>query len=220
VDRALDALTEGAHGGANLLALSIEAARAQATVGEISLAIEKAFGRHCAKAAAVAGVYAQEAGQDSPAILRVRDLVRAFLENEGRPPRILVAKIGQDGHDRGQMVIASALGDLGFEVEIGPLFATPAEVAQQAVEKNVHMVGVSSLAGGHLTLVPQLRAALSRAGGSRIVVVVGGIIPREDCNALSEAGAAVIFGPGTSITQAAASLIELLNDRLGYRQSG
>jgi methylmalonyl-CoA mutase len=218
VQRALDALTEGARGNANLLELSVEAARAEATVGEISLALENVFGRHRAGTTAVSGVYARESGAGSQAIMRVKGLVEAFVENERRRPRILVAKIGQDGHDRGQKVIASALADFGFEVEIGPLFATPEEAARQAVENNVHVVGVSSLAAGHLTFVPQLRAALLRGAGGNIMIAVGGVIPRQDFDALHEAGVAAIFPPGTAIPEAAARLIEELNDRLGYRQ--
>lgn len=218
VQRTLDALTEGARGGTNLLALAIEAARAKATVGEISFALEEVFGRHSVKRAAVAGVYAREAGVDSSAIMRAKELVRAFSENEGRPPRVLVAKIGQDGHDRGQKVIASALADLGFQVEIGPLFATPDEVARQAVESNMHIVGISSLVAGHLTFVPQLRRALDQLGGDNIVLVAGGIIPPEDFGALQNAGVAAIFSPGTAIPQAAAALIDILNEKLGYRQ--
>jgi len=218
VQRALDALTERAGTNANLLELAVEAARAKATVGEISFALEKVFGRHRAGIAAVSGVYARELGASSQAIMRVKGLVEAFAENEGRPPRILVAKIGQDGHDRGQKAIASALSDFGFEVEIGPLFATPGEAARQAVESNVHIVGVSSLAAGHLTFAPQLRAALLREGGANIMIVVGGVIPPQDFDALHEAGVAAIFPPGTAIPEAAARLIEELNDRLGYRQ--
>jgi methylmalonyl-CoA mutase len=145
-------------------------------------------------------------------------MVQAFMENEGRPPKILVAKIGQDGHDRGQKVTASALRDMGFEVEIGPLFATPDEVAWQAVAGKVHVVGVSSLAAGHLTFMPQLRAALAREGGVDIMLVAGGVIPAQDFKALKEAGVAAIFLPGTAVTEAAARLIEELNGRLGYRQ--
>jgi methylmalonyl-CoA mutase len=218
VQSALDALTEGARGNANLLALAVEAARAKATVGEISFALEKVFGRHCAGGVAVSGVYARESGVDSQAIMRVKDLVEAFVENEGRRPHILVAKIGQDGHDRGQKVIASAFADLGFEVEIGPLFATPGEAARQAIEKNVHIVGVSSLAAGHLTFVPQLRAALLREGGANVMIVVGGVIPAQDFDALHAAGVAAIFPPGTAVPEAAVRLIELLNQGLGYRQ--
>jgi methylmalonyl-CoA mutase len=218
VHRALDALTEGACGNANLLALAVDAARAKATVGEISFALEKVYGRHHAGIAAVSGVYARESAASSRAITRVKDLVEAFVENEGLRPRILVAKIGQDGHDRGQKVIASALADFGFEVEIGPLFATPEEAARQAIENNVHIVGVSSLAAGHLTFVPQLRAALLRGGGGNIMIVVGGVIPPQDFDALREAGVAAIFPPNTAVPEGAARLIEELNDRLGYRQ--
>ena len=218
VQFALDALTEGARGNANLLELSVEAARAEATVGEMSVALENVFGRHRAGTIAVSGVYARESGVGSQAIMRVKGLVEAFVENEGRRPRILVAKIGQDGHDRGQKVIASTLADFGFEVEIGPLFATPEEAARQAVENDVHIVGVSSLAAGHLTFVPQLRAALLRGGRGNIMIVAGGVIPAQDFDALREAGVAAIFPPGTAIPEAAARLIDELNDRLGYRQ--
>ena len=218
VQVALDAMTEGARGTASLLALAVEAARAKATVGEMSFALEKVFGRHRAGITAVSGVYAVESAASSQEIMRVKGLVEAFAENEGRRPRILVAKIGQDGHDRGQKVIASAFADFGFEVEIGPLFATPEEAARQAVENNVHVVGVSSLAAGHLALVPQLRAALAREGGANIMIVVGGVIPPQDFDVLREAGVAAIFSPGTAIPEAAARLIEELNDRLGYRQ--
>jgi methylmalonyl-CoA mutase len=218
VQRALDALTEGARGNANLLALAVEAARTKATVGEISFALEKVFGRHRAEIVAVSGIYARESGASSQDVIRVKGLVEAFVENEGRRPRILVAKIGQDGHDRGQKVIASAFADFGFEVEIGPLFATPEEAARQAIENNVHIVGVSSLAAGHLTFAPQLRAALLREGGANIMIVVGGVIPPQDFDALDAAGVAAIFPPGTAIPEAAVRLIEELNDRLGYRQ--
>jgi methylmalonyl-CoA mutase len=218
VRAALDALTEGARAKANLLALSVDAARAKATVGEISFALEKVFGRYQAEIATVSGVYAQEAGTESQAILRVKSLVEAFQENDGRPPRILVAKIGQDGHDRGQKVIASALTDLGFEVIAGPLFATPEEAAHQAAKNNVHILGVSSLAAGHLTFMPQLRAALHREGRADVVIAIGGVIPPQDFDTLRDAGVASIFPPGTAIPEAAAQLIEALNERLGYRQ--
>jgi methylmalonyl-CoA mutase len=219
VTRVLNALSEGARGKANLLALAVEAARAKATVGEISFALEKVFGRHRAKTTAVSGVYAREAGAGSPALMRVKDLVKAFSENEGRPPRILIAKIGQDGHDRGQKVIASALGDLGFEVEIGPLFATPEEAARQAAESNVHVLGVSSLAAGHLTFLPQLHAALEREGRPDIMIAVGGVIPLQDYASLRARGVGAIFPPGTAVPEAAARLIEELNLRLGYSQN-
>jgi methylmalonyl-CoA mutase len=215
---ALEALTNGARGGANLLALSIEAARAKASVGEMSLAMEKAFGRHVAEIRSMAGIYRREAGVDVEAIERALAMTEAFLENEGRRPRILVAKIGQDGHDRGQKIIASAFADLGFDVDIGPLFATPEEVARQAVENDVHIVGVSSLAAGHLTLVPALKRALQEAGRPDVMIVVGGVIPAQDFDILRAAGAAAIFPPGTMIAEAAASLLEQLNRQLGYAQ--
>jgi methylmalonyl-CoA mutase len=217
---ALEALTNGARGGANLLALSIEAARAKASVGEMSLAMEKAFGRHVAEIRSMAGVYRREAGLGVQAIEQVLAMTEAFLENEGRRPRILVAKIGQDGHDRGQKIIASAFADLGFDVDIGPLFATPEEVARQAVENDVHIVGVSSLAAGHLTLVPALKNALREAGRPDVMIVVGGVIPAQDFESLRQAGADAIFPPGTMIAEAAARLLEQLNRQLGYAQRG
>jgi methylmalonyl-CoA mutase len=216
--RALAALTEGARGHANLLQLSVEAARAKATVGEISLALELAFGRHVAEARAISGVYLAEAGADAEANERVIAMTRAFAENEGRAPRILVAKMGQDGHDRGQKIIASAFADLGFDVEIGPLFATPEEVAARAAKGQVHIVGVSSLAAGHLALVPALKTALGKLGLDTTMIVVGGVIPAQDFVALREAGADAIFPPGTVIAEAAQDLLERLNERLGYRQ--
>jgi methylmalonyl-CoA mutase len=215
---ALDALTKGAQGDANLLQLSVEAARAKATVGEISSAIEKAFGRHVAEAHVVKGVYLSEAGKDAETSERVMSMTRAFIENEGRAPRILVAKIGQDGHDRGQKIIASAFADLGFDVEIGPLFASPEEVAVLASEKKAHIVGVSSLAAGHLALVPELKKALDRLGHSEMLIAVGGVILERDFAALRAAGADAIFPPGTVISEAARDLLERLNQRLGYSQ--
>lgn len=217
VTAALAALTEAAGSGGNLLAASVEAARAGATVGEMSAALEAVFGRHQAVPSVVEGVYARESGAvDS--IAEIRGLTEAFRENAGRPPRILVAKVGQDGHDRGQKVVASALADLGFEVDMGPLFQTPGEAAAQAIADDVHIVGVSSLAAGHLTLVPALKKALVEAGRGDIMVVVGGVIPPQDFAALREAGAEAIFPPGTVITEAAADLLETLNSRLGYAQ--
>ena len=213
----LDALREGARGTENLLALAIEAARAKATVGEISLAMEDVFGRHAAKPDVVTGIYRKTAG-DTDAIMNARAAVAAFAENEGRRPRILVCKAGQDGHDRGQKVIASAFGDLGFDVEIGPLFATPEEAAKQAIEADVHVIGLSTLAAGHLTLVPALRAALEAQGRGDVMIVVGGIIPPQDFSALREAGAAAIFPPGTVVTEAARELLDALNAKLGYKQ--
>jgi methylmalonyl-CoA mutase len=219
VEDALAALTRSAAGGnGNLLALAVDAARAKATVGEISLALEKAFGRHRAEIKTISGVYQREVGM-SDSVERVKKLVAEFEENEGRRPRILVAKIGQDGHDRGQKVIASAFADLGFDVDIGPLFATPAEAARQAVENDVHILGISSLAAAHLTLVPQLKADLERQGRGDIMIVVGGVVPPQDCNALRRAGAEAIFPPGTVITEAAEALLARLNARLGHARS-
>jgi methylmalonyl-CoA mutase len=212
---ALAALARNAEGGnGNLLALAVDAARAKATVGEISLALEKVFGRHQAEIKAISGVYRREVGM-SDAVGRVQKRVAEFEENEGRRPRILVAKIGQDGHDRGQKVIASAFADLGFDVDIGPLFATPAEAARQAVENDVHILGISSLAGAHLTLVPDLKAELEKNGRGDIMLVVGGVVPPQDYEALKRAGAEAIFPPGTVIAEAAEGLLNTLNRRLG-----
>jgi methylmalonyl-CoA mutase len=216
VKSALDALTDGARGRGNLLELSVKAARAKATVGEISAAMEKVFGRHSAVSRAVSGVYRSEAGAMSHETQRVVKLAAQFEKDEGRRPRILVAKMGQDGHDRGQKVIATAFADLGFDVDIGPLFATPEEVARQAVENDVHIIGVSTLAGSHLTLVPELKAALARDGRSDIMIVVGGVIPPSDYDVLIAAGATAVFGPGTNIPAAAADLIQKLNAKLGH----
>jgi len=218
VEAALAALTKAATGGGNLLALGVEAARAKATVGEISSALEQVWGRHKAEIRAISGVYKREVGMQNEMLLRVQRQVTDFEENEGRRPRILVAKMGQDGHDRGQKVIASAFADLGFDVDIGPLFATPEEAARQAVENDVHIVGVSSLAAGHLTLVPALRKALADAGRPDIMIVVGGVIPPQDFDEVRKAGASAIFPPGTVIASAASELIDELNRRLGYAQ--
>ena len=218
VKAALKALSDGAKGNGNLLALAIEAARAKATVGEISLALENVFNRHVASIRTIKGVYRREAGTEVEIIDRVEAMTRAFAENEGRKPRILVAKVGQDGHDRGQKVISSAFGDLGFEVDIGPLFATPEEAVKQAVENNVHVIGVSSLAAGHLTLVPEVKAALEKAGRADIMIVVGGVIPPQDFEALRQSGASAIFPPGTVIAEAAQQILDELNMRLGYAQ--
>ncbi|SFL21472.1 methylmalonyl-CoA mutase [Methylobacterium pseudosasicola] len=212
----LEALTKAADTNENLLALAVDAARAKATVGEISEALEKAWGRHRAEIRSISGVYKREVGGMSPVVEEVRALVEAFEENDGRRPRILVAKMGQDGHDRGQKVIASAFADLGFDVDIGPLFATPAEAARQAVENDVHIVGVSSLAAGHLTLVPELKAALTEQGRDDVMIAIGGVIPPGDYDALVAAGASAIFPPGTVIAEAAVKLIRALNERLGY----
>ena len=216
---ALEALTNGARGGANLLQLSIEAARAKATVGEISDALEAAFGRHVATVKTVSGVYAREAGAD-PKVSRARGMVAAFVENDGGPPRILIAKLGQDGHDRGQKVVATAYGDLGFDVAAGSLFQTPAEAAREAVEKNVHAVGASSLAAGHLTLAPELIAELKKLGREDIIVVVRGVIPPAALQPLLDAGVAAVYPPGSVIADTAIDLVERLNQRLGYAQKG
>src|SRR6188768_3401119 len=199
VEDALAALTRAAdRGNGNLLALAVDAARAKATVGEISMALEKVFGRHRAEIKTLSGVYKREVGM-TDAVARVQKLVTAFEQDEGRRPRILVAKIGQDGHDRGQKVIASAFADLGFDVDVGPLFATPAEAARQAVENDAHVIGVSSLAAGHLTLVPEVKAELEKQGRPDIMIVVGGVVPPQDYDALKKAGAEAIFPPGTVI---------------------
>jgi len=216
---ALEALTNGATGNGNLLALAVDAARARATVGEISDALEKVFGRHRAEIKAISGVYKREVGAMNDNVSKVSGMVQAFEDNEGRRPRILVAKVGQDGHDRGQKVIASAFADLGFDVDIGPLFATPGEAARQAIENDVHCVGVSSLAAGHLTLVPELKAELEKQGRGDIMIVVGGVIPPQDFEALYAAGATSIFPPGTPIAEAAIDLLNKLNARLGYVQA-
>ena len=212
----LEALTKCAEtGDGNLLELAIEAARHRATVGEISDALERVWGRYQATIRSIEGVYRSEVGKDSDAVDRVRARSGEFLNKHGRRPRILVAKMGQDGHDRGQKVIATAFADLGFDVDIGPLFQTPEESAKQAIENDVHIVGASSLAAGHLTLVPQLKHALKDQGRDDILVVVGGVIPPEDYDALRDAGAVAIFGPGTVIADAAIELLERLDTQLG-----
>jgi methylmalonyl-CoA mutase len=211
VHQALDALTRYAETGTgNLLAAAVAAARVKATVGEISYALEKVYGRHRADVSAITGVYRAEMGRMDGSMNRIKELIDAFEAEHGRRPRILVAKMGQDGHDRGQKVIASAFADLGFDVDIGPLFQTPEEAARQAVENDVHIVGVSSLAAGHLTLVPALREALEEQGRGDIMIVVGGVIPPQDYPALTEAGAKAIFGPGTPIAEAAIDLLKKL----------
>ena len=218
VDAALNALTEAARTGTgNLLALAVDAGRAKATVGEITDALEKVYGRHVAQIRSISGVYRKELGAKN--VEKVLKLVEAFAEKEGRRPRILIAKMGQDGHDRGQKVIASAFADLGFDVDIGPLFQTPEEAAKQAVENDVHIIGASSLAAGHLTLVPALKTELKRLGREDIMVVVGGVIPPQDFDALYKAGAAAIFPPGTVIGDAAIGLLEKLNLTLGHSRA-
>jgi methylmalonyl-CoA mutase len=224
--RTLDALTRSAEEGpthgsleGNLLALAVDAARAKATVGEISEALEKVYGRHQAVIRTISGVYRSESGRDgqsNDAMERVLAATEKFEEDEGRRPRILVAKMGQDGHDRGQKVIVTAFADMGFDVDVGPLFSTPEEVAQQAVDADVHIVGVNSLAAGHLTLVPALKEALAELGREDIMIVVGGVIPPDDVPTLLEIGAAAIFPPGTVIADAALDLLEKLSAQLGH----
>jgi methylmalonyl-CoA mutase len=220
VERTLAALTaaagESGPGARNLLALAVDAARAKATVGEISEALEKVYGRHRAEIRSISGVYRSEMGEGNTIVDQVRRKVERFEHLDGRRPRVLIAKMGQDGHDRGQKVIASGYADLGFVVDIGPLFATPAEVARQAVENDVHVVGASTLAAGHLTLVPELRAELEAQGRGDIVVVVGGVIPPQDFDELRAAGAAAIYPPGTVIAEAALELLDLLAHARGY----
>lgn len=220
VDRTLEALTQaasqtpdGSNLDNNLLTLAVNAARAKATVGEISDALEKVYGRHTSQIRTISGVYQKETGnmESAKATLAATD---KFAELNGRRPRILVAKMGQDGHDRGQKVIATAFADLGFDVDVGPLFQTPAEVARQAVDADVNMVGVSSLAAGHLTLVPALKQALAEAGRDDILIVVGGVIPEQDFAELREAGAEAIFPPGTVIAEAALELLAKLDNRV------
>ena len=220
VQASLQALTAAAQhersqgpaaGDGNLLALAVEAARAQATVGEITQALEEVWGRHRAEIRSVQGIYSGEVGEQDEAVRGVRERVERFLELEGRRPRMLVAKMGQDGHDRGQKVIATGFADLGFDVDIGSLFQTPEETARQAVENDVHMIGVSSLAAGHLTLVPALVAELAKLDRPEILVVVGGVIPPQDHAALKEAGAAAVFGPGTVLSEAAHELLDRLH---------
>ncbi|MDQ8697798.1 methylmalonyl-CoA mutase [Hyphomicrobium sp. LHD-15] len=219
VQAALTALSNGAAGNANLLDLGVKAARAMATVGEMSEAMERVFTRHRAEVRTISGVYRSEAGAMNDDVGTVIKMAAAFEVMDGRRPRILIAKMGQDGHDRGQKVIASAFADLGFDVDIGPLFATPDEAARQAVENDVHVIGVSTMTAGHLTLVPDLKAALAKDGRDDIMVVVGGVIPPHDYEALYTAGAAAIFGPGTNIPKAAADLINKLNEKYGYTKA-
>jgi methylmalonyl-CoA mutase len=214
VEAALKALTNCAQTGeGNLLDFAVQAARVRATLGEISDALEQAWGRHQAHVRSIAGVYSAEYGE-AQAVAAVRQLCEEFAQREGRRPRILVAKVGQDGHDRGAKVIATAFADLGFDVDIGPLFQTPDEVARQAVENDVHIVGISSLAGGHKTLLPQLVAELAQQGRDDILVVIGGVIPAQDYDFLREHGAAAIFGPGTVIPDAAHKILTALNEQL------
>ena len=219
-NEALEKLTLAARNGeGNLLALSIEAARAKATVGEMTMAIEKVFGRHVAETSSISGVYKSTIGDSDSTIKQVENLVLNFEKNEGRRPRILVAKMGQDGHDRGQKVIATAFADLGFDVDIGPLFKTPEETATQAVENDVHIVGISSLAAGHLSLVPDLKKFLEHHGRNDIAIVIGGVIPPEDYDILKKNGVLAIFPPGTKISEAAADLINKISKSLGHKHA-
>jgi methylmalonyl-CoA mutase len=211
--QALAALEAGARGpSANLLELAIECARARASVGEISSALEKVYGRHRAETRSVSGVYAA-AYRGDPDFEALQQEIRAFAEDEGRRPRILVAKLGQDGHDRGAKVIATSFADLGFDVDVGPLFQTPEEVARQAIENDVHAVGVSTQAGGHKTLVPQLIEALRAQGGGDVVVICGGVIPQQDYEFLKGHGVANVFGPGTQVPRAAREVLRSIRDR-------
>jgi methylmalonyl-CoA mutase len=215
--QALEALTNAAASNSgNLLGLSVDAIRARATVGEISDALEKVFGRHRAEIRTIAGVYLGEVGHMTSNVDKARAMADKFAENDGRRPRIMVVKMGQDGHDRGQKVIATAFADLGFDVDVGPLFQTPEEAARQAVENDSHIIGVSSLAAGHLTLVPMLKAALEKLGAGDTLIVVGGVVPPQDYDALYKAGATAIFPPGTVISEAAIDLLRILNEKHGY----
>ncbi len=215
VDQILHQLREAARTGkGNLLELAVAAARAKSTVGEISQALEDVYGRHQATIRSISGVYRGEVGETNSTVVAVRERVKAFIDLDGRRPRMLVAKMGQDGHDRGQKVIAAAFADLGFDVDIGPLFQTPAETARQAVENDVHVIGVSSLAAGHLTLVPTLRRELNKLKRDDILVVVGGVIPPQDYEKLYAAGAAAIFGPGSVIGVAALEVLDKLEVKL------
>ena len=216
----LNDLTRAAENNTgNLLELAVDAARVNATVGEITSSLEEIYGRHVANVKTVSGIYTSEVGKDNEMTNAVSHLVDNFKNSEGRRPRILIAKMGQDGHDRGQKVIASAFADLGFDVDIGPLFQTPEEVAKQAIENDVHIIGASSLAAGHLTLVPELKKSLISLGRGDIMIVVGGVIPEQDFAELYDAGATAIFPPGTVIAEAAADLVKKLSTSLGHKFS-
>jgi methylmalonyl-CoA mutase len=212
VQQALNAITEAAESGnGNLLALAVDAAQKRASLGEISDACEKIYGRYKAVIRSISGVYSSEAGQEG-AFVEAHKLADEFAEMEGRRPRIMIAKMGQDGHDRGAKVVATGYADIGFDVDIGPLFQTPSEAAKQAVENDVHILGVSSLAAGHKTLVPQVVAELKKLGREDIMVIVGGVIPHQDYQFLYDAGVVAIFGPGTVISEAGVKMLELLID--------
>ena len=208
---ALDALTAGSAGNGNLLELAIEAARARASVGEISAAMEKTFGRHRSSVRTLAGVYGS-AYEGDAGFERIRDDVAAFAEREGRRPRMLVVKLGQDGHDRGAKVIATAFADIGFDVDVGPLFQTPEEAARDAIDNDVHVVGVSSQAAAHKTLAPALVRALREEGSGDILVVCGGVIPQKDYEYLAGHGISAVFGPGTNIPAAAREILDLVRN--------
>ena len=218
VQEKLNAMTKAAESGeGNLLALAVEAARAKATVGEMSSAMEKVFGRHQAEIHTIQGVYLKEVQQGKIDVKELKELMEKFQKFEGRRPRILIAKMGQDGHDRGQKVISTAFADLGFDVDVGPLFQTPDETAKQAAENDVHIIGVSSLAAGHLTLVPELKAELKKLNREDILVTIGGVIPPQDYDKLYQMGVAGIFGPGTVISEAAKDLLVKLNSAIGVK---
>lgn len=212
VQNALTALSSGAKGSANLLELALQAIRARATIGEVTQAMEQVFGRYVATTRCISGAYASEFSADSTALNRLRDKTAAFLEAHGRRPRILVTKMGQDGHDRGIKVIASAYADLGFDVDIGPLFQTPEEAARMAIENDVHVVGASSLTAGHKTLVPGLVEALKEQGGAEIIVIAGGVIPPVDYQYLYDRGVQAVFGPGTSVIDSATKTLALIEN--------
>ena len=212
VDKALDAITECVKTGkGNLLELAVEAARVRATLGEISLACEKVVGRYKAMIRTISGVYSSESKNDAD-FAKACELCEKFAKKEGRQPRIMIAKMGQDGHDRGAKVVATGYADCGFDVDMGPLFQTPAEAAREAVENDVHAVGVSSLAAGHKTLIPQLMDELKKLGREDIVVFAGGVIPPQDYDFLYKAGVAAIFGPGTPVAKAACQILNILMD--------
>ncbi|RME97932.1 MAG: methylmalonyl-CoA mutase, partial [Bacteroidetes bacterium] len=210
VQASLEALYQcAATGKGNLLELAVAAARQRATLGEISFAMERQFGRYQARQRIVSGIYSSEVRMDQD-FQKARELVEAFAATEGRRPRIMIAKLGQDGHDRGAKVIATSFADLGFDVDVGPLFQTPAEAARQAVENDVHILGISSLAAGHKTLVPEVIQELAQLGRDDIYVIVGGVIPHQDYDFLYEQGVAGIFGPGTKIAKAAQAILKVL----------
>jgi len=212
--QALDTLTTTAREGGNLLAAAVEAARARASVGEISMAMEKEFGRHRAEVKTLAGVYGA-AYEGDEGFAAIQKSIEEFAEAEGRRPRLLVVKMGQDGHDRGAKVIATAFADIGFDVDVGPLFQTPAEAAQDAVDNDVHVVGISSQAAGHKTLAPQLVEELKKAGAEDIIVICGGVIPQQDYQFLYDHGVKAIFGPGTNIPEAAQDILRLIGEAKG-----